>query len=70
MECIDKEAASKDSKPKSGMELAVAKTCFSVGMLGINLPNATPTGKRREIGPLKWTYVMKYMPKKKSAWKS
>ena len=70
MEYIDKEAASKNTKLKSGMALAAVNTCFSTGRLGMIIPSATPTGKRREIGLLKWTYVMKYMPRKKRARKS
>ena len=55
MECIDKEATSKNTKPKSGMTLAMANICSSAGRLGINIPSTTPTGKRREIGLLEWT---------------
>ena len=64
-QCIDKEATSKNTEPKT-----VANTCSSAVRLGINIPNTTPSGKRREIGLLKWTHVMKYMPKKKRARKS
>eukprot|EP00579_Thalassiosira_antarctica_P001851 CAMPEP_0201871032 /NCGR_PEP_ID=MMETSP0902-20130614/4032_1 /ASSEMBLY_ACC=CAM_ASM_000551 /TAXON_ID=420261 /ORGANISM="Thalassiosira antarctica, Strain CCMP982" /LENGTH=75 /DNA_ID=CAMNT_0048396877 /DNA_START=1 /DNA_END=225 /DNA_ORIENTATION=+ len=33
-QCIDKDAASKNTKPKSGMILAATKKCFSAGRLG------------------------------------
>ena len=69
-QCIDKESVVKNTEPKSSMTLAAVNTCFSVGRLGINIPDTTPTGKRREISLLKWSYVMKYMPKKKRARKS
>ena len=39
--CIDKEAALKNAKPKSGMTLAAANACFSEGKLGINISNTT-----------------------------
>ena len=45
IEYIDNEAASKNTKPKSGMTLAVANICFGVGRLGINIPNTTPSGR-------------------------
>ena len=67
MQSIDKAAASNGTKPKRGMTLAEATTCFNAGRTGINIPTTTLTGRRREIGLLKWTSVMKYLPKKKRA---
>ena len=49
----------------SGMSLADANECFAAGRSGINVPITTPTGKRRDIGLLRWTSVIKYVPKKK-----
>ena len=64
MECIDKEAASRNRKPKSGMTLAAANTCFSVRVGWVMISNNTPIGKRRDISLLKWISVMKYTTKK------
>ena len=69
-QCIDKEAASKKYKTKEWDNIGCGQKKFSAGRLGIIIPNTTPTGKRREIGLSKWTYVMKCMPKKKQAHKS
>ena len=70
MQCIDKAAASNNHKPTKGMALAEANTCFAAGRSGINVSATTPTGKKREVGLLRWTSVMKYMPRKKRAWRA
>ena len=70
MQWIDGAATSHGMKPKVGMSMADANECFNAGRCGINVPNTTPTGKRRDIGLLKWTSVIKYVPKEKRACKS
>ena len=60
MTCIDEAAKSNGAKPTRGMTLADASSCFNAGRAGINISSTTETGRKREIGLLKWASVIKY----------
>jgi hypothetical protein len=63
MEIIDKTASRNGAKPVRKMNMSTTNTCFLRGKAGLKIPTTTPTGRKRDIGRLKWSSAITYFPK-------
>ncbi len=63
MEIIDKTASQNGAKPTKKMNMSSTNTCFLRGKVGLKIPTTTPTGRKRDIGRLKWSSAITYLPK-------
>ena len=63
MEIIDKTARQNGASPTTKMNMSTTNTCFLHGKAGLNIPTTTPTGRKRDIGTLKWSSAATYLPK-------
>ena len=63
MEIIDKTAGENGAKPTKKMNMSSTNTCFLRGKVGLKIPTTTPTGRKRDIGRLKWSSAITYLPK-------
>eukprot|EP00984_Skeletonema_dohrnii_P003367 scaffold1131_cov125-Skeletonema_dohrnii-CCMP3373.AAC.8 len=63
MEIIDKTASQNGAKPTKKMNMSSTNTCFLCGKVGLKIPTTTPTGRKRDIGRLKWSSAITYLPK-------